>query len=144
MWTRPLYGCYAGGGCGRPLPGGYHTLPAAHLDVRPRRRRRRPDSWAPSWSSAGQYFDACYFAPYVRGTVCNMTAAMGDDLAPLSRVIALYNALDTDKQISFDQNGRHNETGGGYNKVYQIQGDPVSFDLDEVVILDNGYAQPQE
>ncbi len=104
----------------------------------------RIDGWTPGWSEAGQYFDACYFAPYVRGTVCNMTAAMGDDLAPLSRVIALYNALDTDKQISFDQNGRHNETGGGYNKVYQIQGDPVSFDLDEVVILDNGYAQPQE
>lgn len=67
----------------------------------------RNDGWAPSWSQAGQYYDACYFAPYVKADLRSLTVGLGDYISPPSGIIAMYNALTVPKEAVFLQDGRH-------------------------------------
>ncbi len=102
----------------------------------------RNDGWAPSWSSAGQYFDACYFAPYVKGTVRSLTVGLGDYISPPSGIIAMYNALSVQKQATFIQDGRHVSEVDTSSGSFTVTGTPTSADANPITISDNGCAAP--
>ena len=100
----------------------------------------RNDGWAPDWSEAGQYYDTCYFAPYVKCKIRGFSAKLGDYVSPPSGVVALYNALQPDKKLTFTQNVSHSGDPGPYDPSYTVSGSPAMFEKQDVVIRDNGQA----
>ncbi len=98
----------------------------------------RNDGWAPDWSEAGQYYDTCYFAPCVKCRIRGFSAKLGDYVSPPSGVIALYNALQPDKELTFTQNVSHGGKAGPYDPSYTVRGSPAIFEKQDVIIRNNG------
>ncbi|MBQ6825480.1 MAG: acetylxylan esterase [Clostridia bacterium] len=67
---------------------------------------RKPSSWRPAYSVALSYYDTVHFATKITCDT-DITAGLGDAICPVSGVVAFYNTLDTQKQITFIQNTSH-------------------------------------
>ncbi len=70
--------------------------------------------WSPDYTYGLTFFDTAIQAKKVKCPV-KITARLGDYICPPSGVMALYNNLNTQKQIEFYQNGTH-----GYQSPVEI------------------------
>ena len=97
--------------------------------------------WRPEYNEATRYYDTVYFAHRVRGTVA-VNAGLGDAICPPCGVAALYNALTSEKSVTWTQNRDHGYGGGKHGANYYLTGpDPViAEDMREIV--DTGSALP--
>lgn len=62
--------------------------------------------WAPDYTLVVRYFDTAVQATRVKCPV-KIMARLGDYTCPPSGIMALYNSLTTEKEITFRQNGTH-------------------------------------
>ncbi len=75
-------------------------------------------SWHTPYNNYTKYIDTVYFAPYVKCKVTIDPVGLGDDIAPPSANMALYNALKS-ATINFKQNYTHG-SGGETQTVYKL------------------------
>ena len=75
-------------------------------------------SWYTPYNNYTKYIDAVYFGPYVKCPVTFTEVGLGDDIAPPSSNMALYNALNK-ATINFKQNFGHG-SGGTSQTVYKL------------------------
>lgn len=75
-------------------------------------------SWHTPYNNYTKYIDAVYFGPYVKCSVTFSSVGLGDDIAPPSSNMALYNALKS-ATISFKQNLGHG-SGGTSQTEYKL------------------------
>ena len=66
----------------------------------------RIKGWAPDYTLGISYFDTAVQATKVK-CPARIMARLGDYTCPPSGIMALYNGLNTEKEISFRQNGTH-------------------------------------
>ena len=72
-------------------------------------------SWHTPYNQYTKYIDTVYFAPYVKCKVTIDPVGLGDDIAPPSANMALYNALSS-ATITFKQNFGHGSGGTSQTK----------------------------
>lgn len=75
-------------------------------------------SWHTPYNQYTKYIDTVYFAPYVKCKVTIDPVGLGDDIAPPSANMALYNALKS-ATIFFNQNYAHG-SGGETQTEYKL------------------------
>ena len=75
-------------------------------------------SWHTPYNQYTKYIDTVYFAPYVKCKVTIDPVGLGDDIAPPSANMALYNALSS-ATINFVQNYAHG-SGGESQTPYKL------------------------
>lgn len=75
-------------------------------DLNPTAVGRKQSSWRPTYKTALSYYDPVHFATMI---TCNTVvgAGLGDAICPVSGIVAFYNTLNTQKQITFIQNTSH-------------------------------------
>lgn len=75
-------------------------------------------SWYTPYNQYTKYIDTVYFAPYVKCKVTIAPVGLGDDIAPPTGNMALYNALPS-ASITFKQNFGHG-SGGTSQTEYKL------------------------
>ena len=96
--------------------------------------------WLPSYTEGNKYFDSTYLASMFKGTV-RINAGLGDYTCPPTGVIALYNAFNCDKHITFIQcMGHGSQNQSADNKSYSLSGSKPVIDTMDITITDNGFA----
>ncbi|MBR6510182.1 MAG: acetylxylan esterase [Clostridia bacterium] len=87
-------------------------------DLNPTAVGRKQSSWRPTYKTALSYYDPVHFATKI---TCNTVigAGLGDAICPVSGIVAFYNTLNTQKQITFIQNTSH--SGGWEGTRFTVE-----------------------
>jgi len=95
--------------------------------------------WIPSYSEGSKYYDSTYFAKMFDGEV-NIFAGLGDYICPPGGIVALYNAFECEKSVSFTQCLGHNDSRsyGTYYGVYEVSTKNPVIDEMKKEIVDTG------